>query len=211
MEFFFLAAGLLAAAAAVIWYVQAFGRGGETAADAGEEETLELSREGIEALGTAADALAALMEHPELGGPGFITVCFPPPLAADGTAVAAVQYPNIREALYRRILRQELAPEELRAEGAPEALLALSPCFETESGGVVLVSVRVSGLDPALAERMAGHHGRQEALGALMEGLRQRCPRLSVRCVGGELLLSPVREGGEGLNGEAHPDPNCIK
>ncbi len=78
---------------------------------------------------------------------------------------------------------------------APEALLALDPCFETESGGMVLVTVRVAGLDPALAERMSGHRGRQEALGALAEGLRKRCPGLSVRCVGGELLLAPVREG----------------
>lgn len=197
MHFFFLAAGLLAAAAVVLWCTQAFGRGGDGAADAGEaeEKVPELSREGIEALGTAVDALAELMAHPALGGPGFITVRFPPPLAADGTAVAAVQYPNIREALYRRILRQELAPEDLRAEGVPEALLALAPCFETESGGMVLVSVRVPGLDPALAECMAGHRGRQEALGALAEGLRRQCPGLSVRRVGGELLLSPVREG----------------
>lgn len=197
MHFFFLAAGLLAAAAVILWCTQAFGRRDDRAEDAreAEEKVPELSRDGIEALGAAADALAELMAHPALGGPGFITVRFPPPLAADGTAVAAVQYPNIREALYRRILRQELAPEELRAEGVPEALLALSPCFETESGGMVLVSVRVSGLDPALAKRMAGHRGRQETLDALAEGLRRRCPGLSARCVGGELLLSPVREG----------------
>lgn len=208
MQFFFLAAGLLAAAAAVLWCTQAFGRGGRAAADAGEteEKAPEADQEGIEALGEAADALAELMEHPALGGPGFITVRFSPP-EAEGTAVAAAQYPNIREALYRRVLRQELAPEELRAEGAPEALLALSPRFETESGGVVLVSVRVPGLDPALAERMAGRRGRQEALGALAEGLRRRCPELSVRCVGGELLLSPVRKEEKA----AHPDLHRIK
>ncbi len=177
MHFFFLAAGVLAAAAAILWAAQAFGR-----RDGGEPRE-------------AAEALAELMEHPALGGPGFITVRFPPPLAADGTAEAAAQYPNIREALYRRVLRQELETEVLRAEGAPEALLALDPCFETESGGMVLVTVRVAGLDPALAERMSGHRGRQEALGALAEGLRERCPGLSVRCVGGELLLAPVREG----------------
>ena len=193
MHFFFLAAGVLAAAAAILWAAQAFGRrdGGE----AREAAERELRLDGIEALGAAAEALAELMEHPALGGPGFITVRFPPPLAADGTAEAAAQYPNIREALYRRVLRQELETEELRAEGAPEALLALDPCFETESGGMVLVTVRVAGLDPALAERMSGHRGRQEALGALAEGLRERCPGLSVRCVGGELLLVPAREG----------------
>lgn len=190
MHFFFLAAGVLAAAAAVLWAAQAFGR-----RDGGEAAERELRLDGIEALGAAAEALAELMEHPALGGPGFITVRFPPPLAADGTAEAAAQYPNIREALYRRVLRQELETEALRAEGAPEALLALDPCFETESGGMVLVTVRVAGLDPALAERMSGHRGRQEALGALAEGLRERCPGLSVRCVGGELLLAPVREG----------------
>ena len=133
MHFFFLAAGVLAAAAAILWAAQAFGRrdGGE----AREAAERELRLDGIEALGAAAEALAELMEHPALGGPGFITVRFPPPLAADGTAEAAAQYPNIREALYRRVLRQELETEELRAEGAPEALLALDPCFETESGG----------------------------------------------------------------------------
>ena len=191
MHFFFLAAGVLAAAAAILWAAQASGRrdGGE----ARETAERELRLDGIEALGAAAEALAELMEHPALGGPGFITVRFPPPLAADGTAEAAAQYPNIREALYWRVLRREV--EALRAEGAPEALLALDPCFETESGGMVLVTVRVAGLDPALAERMSGHRGRQEALGALAEGLRERCPGLSVRCVGGELLLAPVREG----------------
>ena len=188
MHFFFLAAGVLAAAAAILWAAQASGRrdGGE----AREAAERELRLDGIEALGAAAEALAELMEHPALGGPGFITVRFPPPLAADGTAEAAAQFPNIREALYRRVLRQELETEELRAEGAPEALLALEPCFETESGGMVLVTVRV-----AVAERMSGHRGRQEALAALAEGLRERCPGLSVRCVGGELLLAPVREG----------------
>lgn len=190
VHFFFLAAGVLAAAAAILWAAQASGR-----RDGGEAAERELRLDGIEALGAAAEALAELMEHPALGGPGFITVRFPPPLAADGTAEAAAQYPNIREALYRRVLRQELETEELRAEGAPEALLALEPCFETESGGMVLVTVRVAGLDPALAERMSGHRGRQEALGALAEGLRERCPGLSVRCVGGELLLAPAREG----------------
>ena len=190
VHFFFLAAGVLAAAAAILWAAQASGR-----RDGGEAAERELRLDGIEALGAAAEALAELMEHPALGGPGFITVRFPPPLAADGTAEAAAQYPNIREALYRRVLRQELEVEALRAEGAPEALLALDPCFETESGGMVLVTVRVAGLDPALAERMSGHRGRQEALGALAEGLRERCPGLSVRCVGGELLLAPAREG----------------
>ena len=190
VHFFFLAAGVLAAAAAILWAAQASGR-----RDGGEAAERELRLDGIEALGAAAEALAELMEHPALGGPGFITVRFPPPLAADGTAEAAAQYPNIREALYRRVLRQELETEELRAEGAPEALLALEPCFETESGGMVLVTVRVAGRDPALAELRSGHRGRQEALGALAEGLRERCPGLSVRCVGGELLLAPVREG----------------
>ena len=192
MHFFFLAAGMLAVAAAVLWYVQGFGGGGGGPAEAGaaERQGPETDWDGVEALGAAAEALAELMAHPALGGPGFITMSFPLP----GEGTAAAQYPNIREGLYRRILRGELAPEELRSEGVPEALLALSPCFETESGGMVLVSVRVGGLDPGLAERMAGHRGRQEALGAIAAGLRRRCPGLSVRCVGGELLLSPVRE-----------------
>lgn len=194
--FLFGAAGVLALAAMLLWYTQAAGRREEGPGDAGEaeERPLELSGDGIEALGAAVDALTALMEHPALGGPGFITVRFPPPLEADGTAWTAAQYPNIREALYRRILRGELSPEALEAEGFPAALLAMSPEFEAESGGMVLVSVRISGLDPALAERMAGHRGRQEVLGTLAGSLERRCPGLSARCLGGELLLSPVRE-----------------
>ncbi len=196
VHFFYLAAVLLAAAAAGLWYTQAFGRGGKGEADAGErvEQAVQVSREGIEALGKAADALAELMKHPELGGPGFITVRFSLTEASGGAAVVTAQYPNIREVLYRRILRQELEPEALGAEGVPEALLALSPGFETESGGMVLVSVQAAGLDPALAERMAGCRERQETLEELAEGLGRRCPELSVRRLGGELLLSPVRE-----------------
>ena len=110
VHFLYLAAVLLAAAAAGLWYTQAFGRGGKGEADAGErvEQAVQVSREGIEALGKAADALAELMKHPELGGPGFITVRFSLTEASGGAAVVTAQYPNIREVLYRRILRQEL-------------------------------------------------------------------------------------------------------
>ena len=38
VHFFYLAAVLLAAAAAGLWYTQAFGRGGKGKADAGERE-----------------------------------------------------------------------------------------------------------------------------------------------------------------------------
>ena len=164
MHFLYLAAVLLAAAAAGLWYTQAFGRGGKGEADAGEreEQAVQVSREGIEALGKAADALAELMKHPELGGPGFITVRFSLTEASGGAAVVTAQYPNIREVLYRRILRQELEPEALRAEGVPEALLALSPGFETESGGMVLVSVQAAGLDPAWRSAwLAAGNGRR--------------------------------------------------
>lgn len=198
MHFFVLSAIMLAAAAA-LWCVQAAGRRDDPASSAGDGgvESIrngEIDAHSIEALGAAVDALRAVMDHPALGGPGFITVHFPPPAASDGQALVTAQYPNIREALYRRIVRRELEPSELMAEGVPEKLLALLPDFETESGGMVLLTIRVTGLDRALIQAMTSRRGRQAALGELTEQLRRRYPEWSVRCLGGELLLSPLRE-----------------
>lgn len=207
MLFFFLSA-LFLTAAAVLWYVQAASRCGGEGADrgpsGGEPDGAEPDGQVVEELAAAADALRAVMEHPALGGPGFITVRLSGP-EEEGLLTATAQYPNIREALYRRAVRRELEPEALLAEGMPEALLALSPRFETDSGGVVLISVQVShGKRPE-----AGFRERRAVLEALAGGLRQKDPGLSVRCVGGELLLSPVRE--EERTETAHPGPRRIK
>lgn len=191
MLFFFLSA-LFLTAAAVLWYMQAAGRcGGEASAggsSGGEPDGPEPDGQIVEELAAAVDALWAVMEHPALGGPGFITVRLSGP-EEEGLLTATAQYPNIREALYRRAVRRELEPEALLAEGMPEALLALSPRFETDSGGVVLISVQVSDGQGAAA----GFRERRAVLETLAKGLRQRDPGLSVRCVGGELLLGRAR------------------
>ena len=117
---------------------------GELLAEAGTAE--HISR--------AVDALRAVMEHPELGGPGVLTVQFPP----CGQPEVLAQYPNIQGTLYRRIVRGEL--EELRRLGVPEALLAGQTEFSTESGGMVLLLVRTGGLTPALERQLADCRGR---------------------------------------------------
>lgn len=191
MLFFFLSA-LFLTAAVVLWYVQAAGRCGEEGADrgpsGGEPDGAEPDGQVVEELAAAVDALWAVMEHPALGGPGFITVRLSGP-EEEGLLTATAQYPNIREVLYRRAVRRELGPEALLEEGMPETLLALSPRFETDSGGVVLISVQIS--DGKRPE--AGFRERRAVLETLARGLRQRDPGLSVRCVGGELLLGRAR------------------
>lgn len=147
---------------------------GELLAEAGTAE--HISR--------AVDALRAVMEHPELGGPGVLTVQFPP----CGQPEVLAQYPNIRGTLYRRIVRGEL--EELRRLGVPEALLAGQTEFSTESGGMVLLLVRTGGLTPALERQLADRRGRAGVLRALAGTLGERYPDLAVRIVGGDLLLT---------------------
>ena len=145
----------------------------------------------VDALAEAIRALEAVMAHPELGGPGFLLVQFPP-AAMEGCALVTAQYPNIREGLYRRIVRQEL--DGLAGAGIPEELLAREPAFETESGGVVLISVQVSGVALELAESFRDRRERNAALGILEELLAERFPAFSVRIFGTDLLLSPIRE-----------------
>ena len=139
---------------------------GELLAEAGTAE--HISR--------AVDALRAVMEHPELGGPGVLTVQFPP----CGQPEVLAQYPNIRGTLYRRIVRGEL--EELRRRGVPEALLAGQTEFSTESGGMVLLLVRTGGLTPALERQLADRRGRAGVLRALAGTLGERYPVLRARC-----------------------------
>lgn len=197
IHWFILGAVLLTAAAA-LWYAQAFGGRVPPSLrpDAGEGETSlrqpEAAPAGLEELAGAVRALEAIMAHPELGGPGFLTVRFTQDAGGLALTVVTAQYPNIREALYRLVLRQPPDPAALAEAGMPEALLALSPVFETDSGGVVLISI--SGEGWAAVPPMAGRRERLEALEALSELLERRFPELEVRPFGTELLLTPVRE-----------------
>lgn len=187
MQYFILAAAALLLAV-IFWYRQAVGKDVPARAGGGEAApAVQVSDRTLEALFGAIEALEAVMAHPELGGPGFLTLRF---LPQGGVVAASAQYPNIREVLYRRAVRRELSREDLLGEGVPAALLELSPEFETESGGVVLVTVEVA------APELPGQWGlreRQAVLRTLSARIGERFPGLSVRSAGGELLLSPVR------------------
>lgn len=198
MIHWFILGAVLLTAAAVLWSAQAFGgrvppphrpRAGE--AEAALRQQAEAAPASPEELAGAVRALEAIMAHPELGGPGFLTVRFVQDGGQARTVVTA-QYPNIRETLYRLALRQPPDPAALAEAGVPKALLALSPVFETDSGGVVLVSI--SGEGWAAVPPMAGRRERLEALQTLAGLLERRLPELEVRPFGTELLLTPVRE-----------------
>lgn len=198
MHWLFLAALLaLAAVCGVIRAAPAPREDAENRPPAGEDartrarRCLEASGD-LERLAGAVEALRAVMDHPQLGGPGFLSVQFP--ALAGGRADVLAQFPNISEALYRRVVRRELDRAALLADGVPEALFAYNPEFSTESGGVVLLTAEVCGLEAELAEALASRRDRAGALAALSEALERRCPGLSVRPLGAELLLTPVRE-----------------
>ena len=137
-----------------------------------------------ERLGEVIELLRAVMDHGELGGPGYITVRFPP--LDGGAPTVTAQYPNINETLYRRTVRRELDRAELEAAGVPGALFAHSPAFAAESGGVVVLTAEVRGLTPDLAAGMADRR-RGPLLAALAEALEGG--DLSVRALGQELLV----------------------
>jgi len=200
MYIFFLAAFALILAA-VLWHHQVPGTVEKTPPP---EENAELRLHQLiredprmaDALAETIQALETVMAHPELGGPGFLLIQFPS--APDNRyAVVTAQYPNIREGLYRRIVRQELEHNDLAAAGMPEDLLLRDPSFETESGGVVMLSVQVSGIPPEFMESLHSHRERSTTLGVLAEALEEKLPRFSIRIFGSDLLLSPARESSE--------------
>lgn len=196
MHWFILAA-LMLASAVLLWYTQSAGgpRGSVQAPPPEERDGFRqwLDAPGVSsALERAVEALAELMAHPQLGGPGFLTLRLPQP-GEEGLVTVTAQYPNIREALYRRVVRGELDRGDLLAAGLPEGLLALEPRFETDSGGTVVVSLRTAPMDPASVERISGRTDRQDALRLLADRLGRRFPSLEVRPFGAELLLTPVR------------------
>ena len=200
MYLFILAAAALALAA-VLWCTQA-SDGVKDVPEmlSPEEETDSRLRRFLaqdphmaEELGGTIRALGELMAHPELGGPGFLMVHFP---AESGYALVTAQYPNIRETLYRRLVRREPDRDGLREAGVSEALLSREPIFETESGGVVTLSVQVGGIPPAFAESLNSRRERRIALEVLAEALAGECPQFSIRTFGSDLLLSPEPGGG---------------
>lgn len=197
MQFFILAAAA-AMLAGIVWHTWSAGRSPQPQP---EEEPPALQPEDAAAaaarLGEAIDALRVVMDHPQLGGPGSLTVQFPQQLYAGSFPTVTAQFPNINEALYRRAVRQELGREELVEAGVPERLFDHNPSFSAEGGGVVLISAEVYGLAPSLEKLMADRRGRGAASAALAEALRQRYPELSVRGFGADLLLSPLRAAAE--------------
>ncbi|MDE7245830.1 MAG: hypothetical protein K2O18_17900 [Oscillospiraceae bacterium] len=131
------------------------------------------------------DALRELMRHPQLGGPGFLMVQFP--LSGQGTAEVSAQYPNIRETLYRKIVRRTPG-EDWTADGIPVILLERRAVFTPESGGMVLVTAE------AVLPEALDRQSRQTALAELSRILGERYPDMTVRVIGGDLLLTPVRK-----------------
>ena len=198
---FFVLAAIVLTMAAVLWYTQAQSPSEEVppplekAADRTLRQLLEQDPHIADPLAEAVLALETAMAHPQLGGPGFLLIQFPTP--DSGEAVVTAQYPNIRESLYRRIVRQELERDSLSAAGMPESLLSLEPSFEAESGGVVILSVRVKEIPAVLAENLCSCGERTLALESLAEALEAELPQFSVRPFGPDLLLSPAREGAE--------------
>ena len=76
----------------------------------------------------------------------------------------------------KNVLREDqVSPSQdraaLLADGVPEALFAYNPEFSTESGGVVLLTAEVCGLESELAEALARRRDRAGALAALSEAL----------------------------------------
>ena len=115
MHLFFLAAGALLLAVLLLTYLTAARRRPEPRAIRDPGLSHQEADQAAALLGEALDPLGELMAHPDLGGPGFLTVQFP----AGERPAASAQYPNINEGLYRRAVRRELDRQELLAAGAP--------------------------------------------------------------------------------------------
>ena len=179
MHWFFLSAAILAVGALLCAW--AGRRGKEADSPPATSEETESFRRWMEAaeeeLERAVEALGEVMDHPLLGGPGFLTVRL------------TAQYPNIGETMYRCAERGD--GRMLAAVGAPEALLALRPVLAAESGGVVEIFLEAGRLPRPLSDRREW----QAALEVLEERLASRFPEMSVRRFGAELMLTPVRRG----------------
>ena len=190
---------ILAAAAlilvVILWYTQTASAAGklqltpETGVDQRLRQLLEENPHMLKACESAIRALETVMAHPALGGPGFLMVQFP---AGEEYAVVTAQYPNIHEELYQRIIRQAL--DGLGEAGVSEELLERQPVFEAESCGVVLISVKAGKIPAELRELLEHRKERGIALHIFAEQLEERFPELSVRVLGPDLLLAPIRQ-----------------
>ena len=189
MHLLFLAAGALLLAVLLLTYLTAARRRPEPRAIRDPGLSPQEADQAAALLGEALDPLGELMAHPDLGGPGCLTVQFP----AGARPAASAQYPNINEGLYRRAVRRELDRQELLAAGVPAELLRLDPEFTAEGGGVVQAAVRVPRPLPAVEAGVASRTARDRTLALLAAALERRYPDMSVRRLGMDLLLTPIR------------------
>ena len=143
----------------------------------------------LDALAETVEALLAVMDHPQLGGPGFLAVQLPRQGEEHPCLTVTAQFPNIREALYRRAAQNDLDPAALAAAGVPQALFAHRPAFSAGSGGMVLLTACACPFpdEPQDLQRRAW------LLRFLAQDLRERFPQLTVRPLGGEILLTRER------------------
>lgn len=143
----------------------------------------------LDALAETVDALLTVMDHPQLGGPGFLSVQLPRCGGEHPCLTVTAQFPNIREALYRRAAQNDLDPAALAAAGVPQVLFAHQPAFDCGSGGMVLLSADAC----PFSEQPQDLQQRARLLRFLAQDLQRRFPQLTVRPLGGEILLTRER------------------
>lgn len=143
----------------------------------------------LDALAETVEALLAVMDHPRLGGPGFLAVQLPRRGEEPPCLTVTAQFPNIREALYRRVAQNDLDPAALAAEGVPQVLFDHRPAFSADSGGMVLLTACAC----PFPDEEQDLQQRTQLLRFLAQDLQERFPQLTVRPLGGELLLSRER------------------
>ena len=154
------------------------GRGGTETAPAAEKEPWD-PEAAAAALEPAPAGLLAVMDHPDLGGPGFLSVRFPRP----GEAEASCRFPSLQGTLYGLADRGEADRRTLEDVGVPRGLLDLGVTVEAEGGGVTALTVLCP--VPPLPE------GTQvRALWALAEALGRRFPGCTASLAGREIFLS---------------------
>lgn len=143
----------------------------------------------LDALAETVEALLAVMDHPQLGGPGFLAVQLPRCGEEHPCLTVTAQFPNIREALYRRAAQNDLDPAALASEGVPQVLFEHRPAFSAGSGGMVLLTACACPFPDGPQDLQQ----RTRLLHFLARDLQERFPQLTVRPLGGELLLSRER------------------
>ena len=143
----------------------------------------------LSALAETVEALLAVMDHPQLGGPGFLAVQLPRYGGGRPCLTVTAQFPNIREALYRRTAQNDLDPAALTAAGVPQVLFEHQPAFSAGTGGMVLLTACAC----PFPDEPQDLQQRTRLLHFLAQDLQERFPQLTVRPLGGELLLSRER------------------